>query len=169
MALFVLGFVALLASGWRYPCKPSTPAALGAGALSGFSGGAAQIGGPPLILYWLGSPNSRRPCAPTSGLFWCIATAHADGELLPGTGLSTAQSLALAVLLWPAYIRGAGCRRPLVPRRLGCRYRRIAYVIVALAALGQPAAVRQVCCTERAHAPHALIFCTSASDTSKLA
>ena len=54
----MLGFVALLASGWRYPFKPSMPAAIGAGALSGFTGGAAQLGGPPLILYWLGSPTA---------------------------------------------------------------------------------------------------------------
>ncbi len=58
MAALVLVFVALLASGWRYPFKPSIPAALGAGAISGFCGGAAQLSGPPLLIYWLSSPTS---------------------------------------------------------------------------------------------------------------
>ena len=51
---FLLALVTLLASGWRYSGKATPPITVGVGALSGFLSGAAQIGGVPAIVYWLG-------------------------------------------------------------------------------------------------------------------
>ena len=44
-------------------------AAAGAGALSGFSGGAVQISGPPVILYWLGGPSAPHHSLQPAGAF----------------------------------------------------------------------------------------------------
>ncbi len=134
MALFVLGFVALIASGWRYPFKPSTPAAIGAGALSGFTGGAAQMGGPPLILYWLGSPTAAVTVRANLLVFLVILQLTLMASFA-WQGLATAHPLALAALLWPVYIPALvlGARWFRAASDIG--YRRIAYAIVALAAL----------------------------------
>jgi uncharacterized membrane protein YfcA len=133
MALLVLGFVAALASGWRYPFKPSAPAAIGAGALSGFTGGAAQLGGPPIILYWLGGASAASVVR-TNLLVYLAMLALTLMANYAWHGLMTAQPIALAVSLWPVYIVAlvAGTRWFRGASETG--YRRIAYVIVALAA-----------------------------------
>jgi len=134
MALFVLAFVAILTTGWRYRWKPNPFAAMGAGALSGFAGGATQISGPPVILYWLGSPSGAAIVRANLLVFLVLLgfTLMVNYAL---HGLVTAKPIALAMLLWPTYI---------VALVVGARwfrgssdqlYRRIAYVIVALTAI----------------------------------
>ena len=134
MAALVLAFVALIASGWRYPFKPNAFAAAGAGALSGFAGGAVQISGPPVILYWLGSPSSVVTIRSNLLVFLVIL-----GLMLLGNyawhGLMTAQPIALAVLLWPVNIVTLAIGARWFRGASDVNYRRVAYVIVALAAL----------------------------------
>jgi uncharacterized membrane protein YfcA len=134
IALFVLAFVTLLASGWRYPFKSSMPASIGAGALSGFTGGAAQLGGPPLILYWLGSPTAAAAAVRANLLVYLVMLGLMLIVNYAWNGLTTAQPIALAVLLWPVYIVAliVGARWFHGASEAG--YRRVAYVIVALAA-----------------------------------
>lgn len=134
MAVFVLTFVVLLAAGWRYPWKPSTAAAVGAGALSGFAGGAAQISGPPIILYWLGSPSGAGDVRANLLVFLIML-----GMVLlinyMWHGLMTATPIALAVLLWPVYILALAVGARWFKGTSDANYRRVAYLIVAAAAL----------------------------------
>ena len=60
IAVVVLILLAVLMSGWRYHGRPKLPVTLGVGALAGTLGGAIQIVGPPVIVYWLGSSSSAR-------------------------------------------------------------------------------------------------------------
>ena len=134
MAVFVAVFVILLAAGWRYPGPTGTSGAIGAGALSGFAGGATQMSGPPLILFWLSSADpaatiraNLMACLGLIGLLLCISYVV--------QGLVTAQPIAIAVMLWPIYVlsvivgarwfRGASDRG----------YRRVAYGIIAVSAV----------------------------------
>src|SRR6185369_5264324 len=57
IAALVLSLLAVLLSGWRYHGRPRLPITLGVGLFSGFGGGAVQIAGPAVILYWLGGGN----------------------------------------------------------------------------------------------------------------
>ncbi|MEK9176785.1 MAG: sulfite exporter TauE/SafE family protein, partial [Patescibacteria group bacterium] len=50
----IVPMLALLVSGWRYHRKPALPLSVVVGTVSGFFSGFAQIGGPPVIMYWLG-------------------------------------------------------------------------------------------------------------------
>jgi uncharacterized membrane protein YfcA len=134
IALFVLAFVTLLAAGWRYPFKPSMPAAVGAGVLSGFTGGAAQLGGPPLILYWLGNPTAAATVR-ANLLVYLVMLGLTLMANYAWHGLMTAQPIALAVLLWPGYIVALVVGTRWFRGASESGYRRIAYVIVALAAL----------------------------------
>jgi uncharacterized protein len=134
MAAFVLTFVVLLASGWRYPFKPSAPAAACAGALSGFAGGAVQMGGPPVILYWLGSPGSASVIR-SSLLVFLVMLGFTLMANYAWHGLMTASPIALAVLLWPAYILALAVGARWFRGASDVHYRRVAYIIVALAAL----------------------------------
>jgi uncharacterized membrane protein YfcA len=134
MALSVLAFVAVLAAGWRYPFKPSTLAAIGAGALSGFAGGVAQLGGPPVILYWLGSPQAAA-IVRANLLAYLVLLGLTLIANYAWHGLTTAQPIALAVMLWPVYILALIVGARWFRGSSDAGYRRIAYAIVALAAL----------------------------------
>jgi len=133
MAIFVLVFVVLFAAGWRYPFKPSTLAASVAGALSGFAGGATQMSGPPAILYWLGSPENAAIIR-ANLLVFLILLGMTLLANYAWHGLMTANPIALAVLLWPAYIVALAIGALWFRGASDQSYRRIAYVIVALAA-----------------------------------
>ena len=134
MALFVLAFVVLIAIGWRYPWKRSALAATGAGALSGFAGGATQMSGPPAILYWLGSPEKAALIRANLLVFLILLGMTLLANYF-WHGLMTAKPIALAVLLWPAYIVALAAGAWWFRGASDAGYRRIAYIIVAAAAL----------------------------------
>jgi uncharacterized membrane protein YfcA len=134
MALFVLAFVILVASGWRYPFKQSAPVAIGAGALSGFAGAAAQLGGPPVILYWLGSPSGAAVVR-ANLMVYLVLLGLALIANYAWHGLIAATPLSLAVLLWLPYIVALAVGARWFRGASDVAYRRIAYAIVALAAV----------------------------------
>jgi len=134
MAAFVMLFVVLLAIGWRYrgPTGPASTAV--AGALSGLAGGATQMSGPPLILYWLsgGQPASvvrfnLLACLALIGLTLCISYVS--------QGLVTAGPIAIAVMLWPVYTLSVFAGARLFHATSDQGYRKIAYLIIAISAV----------------------------------
>jgi uncharacterized protein len=134
MSGLVILFVVLLSSGWRYPWKQGALAAACAGALSGFTGGAAQMPGPPAILYWLG--GSEPAIHIRSNLLVFMMTV---GLMLVASyawhGLMTAKPIALGAMLWPVYIVALVGGARWFHGASDLHYRRVAYVIVALAAI----------------------------------
>ncbi len=134
MAAFVMAFVVSLVSGWRYRGSQGTGAAMGAGALSGIAGGATQMSGPPLILFWLSSPHPASvvrydlmACLALIGFTLCISYAV--------QGLFTPTPIAIAILVWPIYMGSTwlGARWFRSASDLG--YRRVAYLIIAISAV----------------------------------
>jgi uncharacterized membrane protein YfcA len=127
-------FLALLVSGWRYRGKPSAPLAAGVGVVAGVYSGAAQLGGPPVVAYWLGGHNPAVTVRANivfyfaiSSLFSAVSYAYA--------GLLTAQVFLLSLLCGPLY--GAGLF--LGARSFGLAseesFRRICYGLIGLAAV----------------------------------
>ena len=51
----VVVLLTLLVCGWRYHGRPHPSMTLGVGVVSGLFSGAAQVGGPPVVAYWLGA------------------------------------------------------------------------------------------------------------------
>jgi hypothetical protein len=134
MAALVLLFLLLIVSGWRYRGPPGAAPASVAGFLSGFIGGAAQMSGPPLILYWLGSPRPAAIVRANLLVFFLLL-----GVMLIASyvlqGLVTAESIALAVLQWPLYLIALVIGARWFRGASDDHYRRIAYAIVAASAL----------------------------------
>jgi hypothetical protein len=54
IAAVALAMLILLASGWRYGRTPGAVVSFAVGATSGLFSGIAQIGGPPVVAFWLG-------------------------------------------------------------------------------------------------------------------
>ena len=134
MAAFVLFFLAIVVSGWRYRGKTGALPSSVAGLLSGFAGGAAQMSGPPVILYWLGIPSRAAVVRANLLVFFLLlgitlVISYATQDLV------TPRSIAVAVLLWPLYLAALTIGARWFHRSTDAGYRRVAYAIVAIAAL----------------------------------
>jgi uncharacterized membrane protein YfcA len=134
IAAMVIGLVLVLMSGWRYRGPSSLPITAGVGMISGVGAGAAQIAGPPVILYWLSRGNSAttlRANLMVFFLFCGIALIAVYGM----EGLFTARSVALSLMLGAPYVVGVAVGAYFFRGASDQLYRRIAYAICALAAL----------------------------------
>lgn len=134
LCAFVAAVVVILASGWRYHGKPRLAITILVGAAAGLLGGAIQISGPPIILYWLGSghaPDILR--ANFYGYFSIFSTASAVTYWLHG--LLTTQVLGLALFAAPMMIAGMGGGSYLFRFASVKMYRGVGYVIAASSAI----------------------------------
>jgi uncharacterized membrane protein YfcA len=134
IAILVLSLVPVLASGWRYRGEPRLPLTLGIGLFAGVGAGAAQIAGPPVIVYWLsrGNPAVTLRANLMVFFFFCgvaLVVSYA------AQGLFTARTVTLSLLLGVPYLIGVGLGSRMFRGASDRSYRRIAYAIVALAAL----------------------------------
>ena len=125
----------VLASGWRYHgAAAHARHRCGVGLFSGVDAGAVQIAGPPVILYWLGRGNSAVTVRANLMVFFMIC-----GVVLIASyatqGLFTAPTLALSLLLGIPYMVGVAPARGFSVAHRTRLYRRVAYLIIALAAL----------------------------------
>jgi uncharacterized protein len=103
IAGLVVSMLAVLTSGWRYSGEAKGWLIVLVGAISGLFSGIAQIGGPPVVAYYLG----RRGAAATdirASIFLFFAGSSVIGLLtyLYG-GLITRDALKLALITGPAY------------------------------------------------------------------
>jgi len=124
--------LALLLSGWRYRGKPNTPLTFGVGALAGVCSGAAQVGGPAVIAYWLGSTKPAAIVRASIILYFAISTAIAMVSYLAG-GVMTLTVLKLALLVAPAYALGLFIGARLFGVADEALFRRICYALIVIA------------------------------------
>jgi uncharacterized membrane protein YfcA len=101
----------LLMSGWRYRGRPHALATVSVGAISGLFSGIAQIGGPPVISYWLGTDTAHAKLRANTILYFAAISVLSLVTYVWG-GLMSAQVLKLALFTGPAYGLGtlAGTR-----------------------------------------------------------
>lgn len=134
IAIAVLSLLPPLAIGWRYQGEPRMAVTLGVGLFAGVSAGAVQIAGPPVILYWLSRVGSAVAVRANVMVFFMIC-----GVVLviayAVQGLFTVQSLTLSLLLGIPYLLGVGSGSFFFKSASDRVYRRVAYAIIALAAL----------------------------------
>jgi uncharacterized membrane protein YfcA len=94
--------LALLLSGWRYHGKPHATLTIAVGALAGLFGGIGQIGGPPVIAYWLGGVTRADVARASIILYFAASTVIGILSYQVG-GLITREALQLSVLAAPGY------------------------------------------------------------------
>jgi len=134
MCALALAMLALLASGWRYHGRPALPLSLGVGAASGLLSGAAQMGGPPVVAYWLGGAIPAARVRANIVLFFAASGVISAATYLLG-GLLTEEVLALAALAAVPYGLGLWAGARLFGRASEATFRRACFVLIALAAL----------------------------------
>jgi uncharacterized protein len=134
----VFSIVVLLATGWRYQGRPVLIVTLGVGFLSGLMGGAVQIYGPPVIVYWFGSAVDLLTVRAN---FICYFATFATGLMVTYSlkGLLTAEATALALLIGPLQLVSQYAGSRLFHLASAKTYTRVAYAIITLAGLvGMP-------------------------------
>ena len=134
IALFIATLLPVLMSGWRYHGRPRLIVTIAVGLLGGTLGGAIQVAGPPIILYWLGSMHEPAVLRANFISYFAIFAAGSVVTYL-AHGLLTPQVIALALLAGPLHILAMWLGSRMFRLASERTYRRIAYTIIATAAL----------------------------------
>lgn len=134
ICLFVLALLLLLMSGWRYRGPDHAAITAGVGGLSGFLGGLAQSGGPPIVAYWLGRPIPAAITRANIVLYFGATSILAFASYFLG-GLLTRDVLILALLIGPVYALGLFIGASLFGVASDTLFRRICYTLIALAGI----------------------------------
>ncbi|MGV2107938.1 sulfite exporter TauE/SafE family protein [Agrobacterium vitis] len=130
----VVTLLVLLVSGWRYHGQPSAPLTIGVGAISGLFSGAAQIGGPPVVAYWLGGALSSKLVRANIVLYFAISTLLTGASYLIG-GLITQQVLLLSATTGPLYGLGLYLGSQMFGHAKDTTFRYVCYALISIAAL----------------------------------
>jgi uncharacterized membrane protein YfcA len=122
----------LLLSGWRYRGRPKPPLTVLVGLVSGFFSGAAQVGGPPVVAYWLGSTTAAATVRANIVLFFAVTSVFGGIGYVFG-GLITLHILALAAMIAPVYGVGTWAGSRMFGLASDRTFRRICLAMIALA------------------------------------
>lgn len=129
----------LLVSGWRYHGEPTRPLTVTVGLIAGLFSGAAQLGGPPVVAFWLGGKSNFIRVRSNIILYFSISTIFSVISYYAG-GLFVAQVFALTVLTLPSYALGLYSGARLFGLAKESTFRWICYVLIGSSAvLGMPA------------------------------
>ncbi len=124
----------LLASGWRYQGTPHKAATVIVGAISGVFSGIAQIGGPPVVSYWMGTNTGMDALRANIILFFAATTVITIVTYFSG-GLLTLEVLKFSLFAGPAYGIGTFAGSKMFRLASPPVFRNISLVLIAFAVL----------------------------------
>ena len=130
VAAVALLILLIIVAGWRYRDRPKLPITIFVGLMSGFLGGAFQMDGPPVVIYWLGGTHVASVVRANLMMFIALSGAAICVAYL-FSGLLTSNAIALAVLLGFPFIISMALGARLFHGTSDEWYRRIAYIVIA--------------------------------------
>lgn len=139
IGLVLLFAVVALWRGYRFRQRPPTSAQLGIGFVSGVLNGATAMGGPPVILFFLASPEGVAIGRASLLVYFCFISAWSivtQGVM----GLIDLKVIVLALLMIPVMAVGNIIGDRLFSRAAASTYQRIALgflLIIAVLAIGR--------------------------------
>lgn len=134
ICFMVFAMLALLISGWRYRSNTTAPLTVVVGAISGFCGGAAQLGGPAVVAYWLGGALPAFKMRASIVAYFGMATVI-SAITYYGNGLFVVRAFALAVIVGIPYGLGLFLGSRLFGFASEQTFRRICLGLIAAAGL----------------------------------
>lgn len=138
VCLTILGLLVLIVAGKRYRGRLTAPAFAAAGAVSGFLSGVAQVGGPPVVAFWLGSLRSPR-IVRANIMFYMTLSGLLSLTVYSATGLMYGDVFHLGLFAAPGYVLGVVAGLRLHPVASPAFFRGVSIGLIFLAAvLGMP-------------------------------
>ncbi|MCT8971731.1 sulfite exporter TauE/SafE family protein [Microbaculum marinisediminis] len=134
LSILVLLLLALLASGLRYSGAPSRLASVGVGGVAGVLNGIGQVSGPPVIAFWIAGPFPPPIIRANLIAFFSIASMSSF-VAYAWNGFFTMETLTVIAVFAPVYALALFLGARLFGRAPERYYRRIAYAVIALAAI----------------------------------
>ncbi len=131
---FILLSVAFLWSGWRYHGSRPFPLSLAVGGFSGFFGGAAQVSGPPVLIYWLAGTEPAALIRANVITLFTLTTITSGIAMWLGE-LFIRPAIVAALLAAPAYAAGLIIGQRLFGKASDTTFRRLAFSLILMAAL----------------------------------
>jgi len=133
-AIALLGtlLLVLLMSGWRYRGKPTAVVTIAVGGVSGLLSGAAQVGGPPIVAYWLSRATAAETMRANIVLYFAITTLMSGVAYFAG-GLLTTSVIGLALIIGPIYGLGLYAGSRMFGLASEITFRRICFALIAAA------------------------------------
>jgi len=130
----ILGFVAILAFGWRYHGRPSIAATLATGAASGVLNGASGMAGPPVVFYYLSGSAPAPQVRASLIIYFALVDAVSVAALAIG-GTIDRMTLMRALWLTPVFLAAAWLGARAFRHASEAFYRRMALTVLAAIAL----------------------------------
>jgi len=134
IAVIVLGFVIVLASGWRYHGRRYLPVTIGIGGLCGTLISSTSVGGPPFLLYMMAGQESARQVRANIITFFAILEVVTPVMLWFG-GKFVMGFFVMGLFLCPPYLIGAWAGSRLFRESSEKLYRRVALALLTCVAL----------------------------------
>lgn len=134
IVVLIVALLALLVSGWRYRGSPAAPLTVGVGGAAGFLSGLAQVGGPPVVAYWLGGAVPPARVRANLVVFFAAASVATAASYVAG-GLLTGRVLALSCVAGPAYGLGLLLGSRLFGLASEAAFRRACFALIGAAAV----------------------------------
>ncbi len=130
----VVALLAMLMSGWRYHGRPHAGMTGAVGLTSGLFSGAAQVGGPPVVAYWLGGVFTPQTVRANIVLYFAISSVLSIASYLVA-GLITWESVQLSLVIGPTFALGLFSGARLFTQTNETAFRRICYSLIAASAI----------------------------------
>ena len=130
----VVALLALLMSGWRYHGRPHASLTAAVGMTSGLFSGAAQVGGPPVVAYWLGGNFTPQTVRANIVLYFAISSLLSIASYLVA-GILTWETVQLSLIIGPTFALGLFSGARLFSLTNEIVFRRICYGLIAGAAI----------------------------------
>jgi uncharacterized membrane protein YfcA len=130
----IVPLLALMMAGWRYPRPPTAPVTTLVGGVAGFFGGVAQVGGPPIVLYWLRDATAAAVTRASFILYFAAADVIMIVAYLFG-GLYTRSIIDLAIVVGPVFGIGLWIGSHIFGFASEATFRRVCYGLIAASAL----------------------------------
>ncbi|MEW9613350.1 sulfite exporter TauE/SafE family protein [Shinella sp. S4-D37] len=135
----ISGVLILMISGRHYTGAMTPPVFGGVGVMAGIMTGVAQIGGPPIVAFWLGSTRPLGVVRANIMLYFAL-NALVSVFAYAFSGLLTQSVAILALIAGPAYFIGVLCGIRLYPLASQQVFRKISLALIGLAVvLSMPA------------------------------
>lgn len=135
ISILVLVLLLLLMSRLRYHGRPTHAASVGVGMTAGFLGGISQVSGPPVVAYWMSGPSSAATVRANLIVFFALISLGTIAVYW-WHGFFTLEVLRTLIVIMPANALAIFLGARMFTLATDRTFRRVAYALVALAAIG---------------------------------